>query len=160
MEDFRAGLSRALTDLGIPVEYVPFIDAGARQAKVNRSIRPQAQELVFGAMLGVVGFLVVAQLLSRHLLLEEGDRRRLWSLGFTRGQLLGVTMLRMLAMLGVASAVAVAVAVAASDRFPIGPARIAERHPGPAVNLAVVGGGVALLVALFLASTAFSVPRS
>lgn len=92
VEDFRAGLSRALTDLGIPVEYVPFIDAGARQAKVNRSIRPQAQALLmFGAMLGVVGFLVVAQLLSRHLLLEEGDRRRLWGLGFTRGQLLGVT---------------------------------------------------------------------
>lgn len=63
-------------------------------------------------------------------------------------------------MLGMASVVAFGVVLAASDRFPIGPARIAERHPGPAVNLAVVGGGVALLVALFLASTAFSVPRS
>lgn len=161
VQRFRAEIAGALQDMGIPVQYVPFIDAGARQAKVNRSIRPQAQALLlFGVMLAVVGFLVLGQLLSRHLLLEEADRRRLWAVGFTRGQLLLVALLRVSVVLAGASIVAVVVAVVASDRFPIGPARIAEPHPGTEANVAVLGAGIGVLLLLFLVGTGFSVARS
>ncbi len=158
---FRSSLGSALETFGVPLQYVPFIDAAARQAKVNRSIRPQAQALlIFGALLAVVGYLVLGQLLVRHLQLEEGERRRLWGLGFTRGQLLAGALLRVLVVMGAASVVAVAVAVLASGRFPIGPARVAEPHPGLTVNVAVVGLGVGVMVVAFLAAAAFSVHRS
>ena len=47
--------------------------------------------------------------------------------------------------------VAVAVAIAASPLMPIGPARLAEPHPGVEVNLAILGAGFAAIALLPLA---------
>lgn len=158
---FRTELSHLLEQTGIPVQYVPFIDAGARQAKVNRAIRPQAEALlIFGGMLGLVGLLILGRLLARHLLLDEDDRRQLWSLGFTRSQLLLVAMLRVLIMLAVAISLAMVGAILISGRFPIGPARTAERHPGIAVNVAVLALGTLVLSAVILIGAGVSVFRS
>jgi len=49
------------------------------------------------------------------------------------------------------AAVAVAVAVAASPLMPIGPARLAEPHPGVEVNLAILAAGFATVALLPLA---------
>ncbi|MEQ1874767.1 MAG: ABC transporter permease [Ilumatobacteraceae bacterium] len=156
---FRAEFGALLRELG--ANTVPFIDAGARQAKVNRSIAPQAQALlIFGAMLALVGLLVLGRLLSRHLLLGEGDRRQLWSLGFSRAQLLAVAVLRVLVMLVIAVSIAVVVAVLASRYFPIGPARVAERHPGIAINVAVISIGAVATIVLFIVGAIISVARS
>ena len=158
---FRAELGKLLASLGIPVHYVPFIDAGARQAKVNRAIAPQAQALlIFGAILALVGLLVLGRLLSRHLLLDESDRRQLWSLGFSRTQLLTVAVIRVLITLIAAAAIAVAFAVMVSSYFPIGPARLAERHPGIAVNVSVLAIGATAMIALFLVGAVVSIARS
>ncbi|MCE9622770.1 MAG: FtsX-like permease family protein [Actinomycetia bacterium] len=161
IDAFRSTLSAQLIELGVPVTSVPFIDAGARQAKVNRSIEPQAQALlIFGVILALVGFLVLGRLLSRHLLLDESDRRQLWSLGFSNAQLLVVAAIRVLAMLLLAAAIATAFAVFASNYFPIGPARLAERHTGIAVNVAVLAIGAFALIVLFLVGACVSVARS
>ena len=47
--------------------------------------------------------------------------------------------------------VAVAIAIAASPLMPIGPARLAEPHPGVEVNLAILGAGFAAIALLPLA---------
>ncbi len=159
--EFRRQLQGVLESTGIPVQIVPFVDAGARQAKVERSIRPQARALLlFGALLAVVGVIVVGQLLARHLVLDEGQRRFLWGLGYTRRQLLAVTALRLLVLLAGAAAVAVAVAVALSGQFPIGPAEFAEPDPGLAVDVPVLVLGASAIVAVFLAIGCVAVRRS
>ena len=159
--EFRRQLQGVLESTGIPVQIVPFVDAGARQAKVERSIRPQARALLlFGALLAAVGVLVVGQLLARHLVLDEGQRRFLWGLGYTRRQLLAVTALRLLVLLAGAAAVAVAVAVALSGQFPIGPAEFAEPDPGLAVDVPVLVLGASAIVAVFLAIGCVAVRRS
>lgn len=159
--EFRRQLQGVLESTGIPVQIVPFVDAGARQAKVERSIRPQARALLlFGALLAVVGVIVVGQLLARHLVLDEGQRRFLWGLGYTRRQLLAVTALRLLVLLAGAAAVAVAVAVALSGQFPIGPAEFAEPDPGLALDVPVLVLGAFAIVAVFLAIGCVAVRRS
>lgn len=159
--DFRREFEAELSALDIPVEIVPFIDAGARQAKVERSIRPQARALLlFGALLAVIGVLVIGQLLARHLVLDEDQRRFLWGLGYTRRQLVAVTTLRLLVLLGGAGVVVAVVAAALSGAFPIGPALVAEPDPGLALDGRVLVPGVVLMVAVFLGVGCAAVIRS
>lgn len=158
---FRSGLSNVLVGFGIPVQYVPFIDSGARQAKVNAAIEPQAQALrLFAVLLAVVGMLVLGRLFARHLLREVENRRHLWSLGFTRSQLLVVAASRIVVTLVAATIITLAVAIVSSQLFPIGPARLAERHPGVRVNYSVLALGIAVMSALVLIGGLLSVARS
>jgi hypothetical protein len=118
---------------------------------VEQALRPQVSALwVFAALAGIASLLAVAQVLSRQVQESASDHATLQALGMRRRDLVVLACLRG-ALLGVlAIGVAVAVAVAASPRFPIGPARWAEPDPGIDIDGVVIGAGV---VAMLVATT-------
>lgn len=121
-----------------------------RTSKVERAIRPQAGALGgFAAFAGLAGFLVLGQALARQLVLDATEMPVLRTLGFTRSQLVTLSMLRAIAVAVVSAVIAIAVAIAISPMAPIGAARRAEVNPGVEVNVAWLATGAAVLVALF-----------
>lgn len=124
-------------------------------ANVERGIHLQAVGLwLVAALAGIAGSLMLVQLLARQLSLSAAEHPVLRSLGMTTPQLWGVGML-CAAVVGVVGALTgVAVAVLLSPLTPIGVARIAEPHPGVAVDLPVLALGIigTLLVAPVLAA--------
>ena len=131
----------------------------------QRAIRPQALALaVFAALVALVGLAVTGQLLARQLALDAADFPVLRAIGQTRRGLAAEAFIR-LALVTVAGAViAVAAAVAASPLLPIGPARLAEPHPGFTADLPVLAAGFAAvalapLVALAPAAWRVAAPR-
>jgi len=98
---------------------------------VDRAVRPQVVALtLFGLVVGITGALVLAQALTRQLAVDGADADALASIGMTRRQRLAVSVARVLIVAAVGAVLAVAVAIALSGRFPIGPARVAEPSPG------------------------------
>jgi hypothetical protein len=82
------------------------------------------------------------------------------ALGMTRGQLVGVALIRA-AVIGAGGAmVALAIAILLSPLAPIGLARRAELHPGTAVDLAVLVPGALAVVALVAACAAVAAWRA
>jgi putative ABC transport system permease protein len=123
-----------------------------RTRKVERAIRPQAVALGgFAALAGLAGFLVLGQALTRQLSLDATEVPILRTLGFTRAQLAGLTVLRVTVVAVVAAAVAVVTAVALSPLTPIGAARRAEVHPGVEFHVAGLAVGSLLIIGLFVA---------
>jgi FtsX-like permease family len=114
--------------------------------------------LGFAALSALAGLLLVGQTLGRQVLLESVEYPTLRALGMTRGQLVGVALIRT-AMVGAGGAVlAVAVAVALSPLTPVGVARRAELRPGVLADwpvLAVGGPAIVGLVALGAALAAW-----
>lgn len=127
-------------------------DLTAYAAATQRAIRPQAVALgAFAALAGLILLAVASQLLSRQLVLDSRDFPVLRALGMTPGQLLALSLARIAVVTAVGGALAVVVAIAASPLTPIGPARLAEPQPGLAVNVAILGPGLALIVLVPLA---------
>jgi ABC-type antimicrobial peptide transport system permease subunit len=121
-------------------------------AATQRAIHPQAIALAaFAALAGLIALAIIGQLLARQLLLDAAEFPVLRALGMTRGQLAVLSLVRLAAVTVTGAVIAVAVAVAASPLMPIGPARLAEPHPGIEVNLAVLAAGFALIAVLPLA---------
>jgi putative ABC transport system permease protein len=121
-------------------------------AATERAIRPQAVALaVFAVLAGLIGLAVIGQLLARQLVLDSTEFPILRALGMTQASLAWLSLARLAAVTLAGSVIAVGVAVAASPLMPIGPARLAEPHPGVEVNLAVLGVGFAAIVVLPLA---------
>lgn len=121
---------------------------------LRRAIRLEAGALLaFAVLAAVAAVLLVGQTLGRQLALESIEYPTLRALGMTRGQLVGVALVRA-ALIGVSgAALAVAVAIGLSPLAPIGLARRAELHPGVAVDRAVLLPG-ALAVAGLVAAAA------
>jgi ABC-type antimicrobial peptide transport system permease subunit len=130
-------------------------------AATQRAIRPQAVALaVFAALVALIALAVIGQLLSRQLSLDSAEYPVLSALGMSRATLAALSLAR-LAVVTVAGAVlAVVIAIAASPLMPIGPARLAEPHPGVDVNLAVLGAGLALIAGLPLLLLAAAIWRN
>jgi ABC-type antimicrobial peptide transport system permease subunit len=127
-------------------------DLTAYAAATQRAIRPEAVALgAFAALAGLILLAVAGQLLSRQLVLDSRDFPVLRALGMTPGQLLALSLARIAVVTAVGGALAVVVAIAASPLTPIGPARLAEPQPGLAVNVAILGLGLALIVLVPLA---------
>jgi len=127
-------------------------DGAEQAAKVVHAIRPQAVALaLFAALTAVTALFALGQLLARRLFLASTDNHVLRALGLSRGQLfvIGLVEVAVTALLG--ALIAVVIAIAASPTMPIGPARIAEPHPGIAFDWPVLGLGFAALALLFLA---------
>jgi len=121
-------------------------------AGVQQATRTQAVSLwVLAGLVALAGIAIFGQALARQAFLESVEYPTLRSLGVSRSQLFALGMIRA-AVVGLAgAAVAVVVAVLLSPLTPTGVARIAEPHPGFAVDGAVVaigGIGAVLLVAL------------
>ena len=128
------------------------ISMSSQVTAAERAIRPQAVALaVFSALAGLIGLAVIGQLLARQLVLDATEFPILRALGMTRGSLAVLSLARLAVVTVAGAVIAVAVAIAASPLMPIGPARLAEPHPGLEVNLAILGVGFAVIVALPLA---------
>ena len=118
----------------------------------ERAIRPEAVALaVFAGLAGLIALAVIGQLLSRQLALDAAEFPVLRALGVRRGALVALSLARLAIVTVTGALVAVAIAVAASPLMPIGPARLAEPHPGVEVNLAILGAGFAAIALLPLA---------
>jgi ABC-type antimicrobial peptide transport system permease subunit len=118
----------------------------------ERAIRPEAVALaVFAGLAGLIALAVIGQLLSRQLALDAAEFPILRALGVNRAALVTLSLARLGIVTVTGAIVALAVAIAASPLMPIGPARLAEPHPGVEVNLAILGAGFAVIALLPLA---------
>jgi ABC-type antimicrobial peptide transport system permease subunit len=118
----------------------------------ERAIKPEAIALaVFAGLAGLIALAVIGQLLSRQLALDAAEFPILRALGVRRPALITLSLARLGIVTVTGAIVAVAVAVAASPLMPIGPARLAEPHPGVQVNIAILGAGFAAIALLPLA---------
>ena len=73
----------------------------------------------------------------------------------TRGQLMTAGLIEVAAAAAAGAALACGVAFAASPLMPIGPARLAEPHPGLNADVPVLTAGFAAIVILLLARVAW-----
>ncbi len=135
-------------------------DQTVQAATVERAIRPQAVALaLFALALALTALLVVGQVAVRLLIGAAGDNASLAALGMTRRQLLAAGLAEVAVPVAAGAVLAVVVAIAASPLTPIGPARLAEPHPGISVNVALLGIGFAAIVVLLLARVAVTAWR-
>jgi putative ABC transport system permease protein len=124
-------------------------DEGTQESTVERAITPQAVALaLFALALALTALLVVGQVAGRTLLTATQDNGTLAALGMTRRQLFAASMAEVAAATIAGAIGAVAIAIAASPLTPIGPARLAEPHPGVSVNAGVLAAGAAAIVIL------------
>ena len=131
-------------------------DETQQAAKVDHAIRPQAVALaLFAALTAITALLAIGQVLSRRIFLAAADNSTLGALGMTRRQLFAVALAEVGAVTAVGASLAVMLAIVASPTMPIGPARLAEPHPGMAFDWAVLGVGSVAMIVLFVAMMAF-----
>jgi putative ABC transport system permease protein len=119
----------------------------SQSVNTARSIAPQATALwLLAALFGVIGVLLVGQLLARMSFLEATGYGTLRALGMRRTQLMAVGLGRA-AAIGVAGGlIAVVLGIALSPLLPVGLAGVAEPHPGVDANIGVLAMGLAATV--------------
>ena len=131
-------------------------DEAAQATTVERAIRPQAVSLaLFALILAVAALLIIGQAAARLLRASSPDNATLTALGMTRGQLTAAGLAEVGLAAVVGAVTACAAAVAASPLMPIGPARLAEPHPGLSADIPVLAAGSAAIVALIVAGAAW-----
>ena len=128
------------------------VTTGTRRAIVLESVALGA----FALLAALAGLLLVGQTLGRQIIVEAAESPVLRALGMTRGQLVGVAVVRAVPLAVAGSALAVAGAVALSPATPLGVARRAELDPGVAVDLPVLAAGAVAVVAGVLACAALA----
>ena len=140
------------------------ISQATQVAATQQAIRPQAIALAaFAALAGLIALAVIGQLLSRQLALDSAEFPVLRAIGATRASLVALSLARLATVTLAGGVIAVAVAIAASPLMPVGPARLAEPHPGVEVNLAILAPGfaaIALLPLVLLAGAAWRAARA
>ncbi len=128
--------------------YLYVTDRSADAAQVQDGLRPLVVALAaFATVLGLATAFVVGQAIARHVRIGPEETLALVALGTTRRQRALVAMARAAVIAAGGAIGAVVVAVAVSDRFPIGPARLAEPDPGRQIDwLVLVLGAVGIVV--------------
>jgi ABC-type antimicrobial peptide transport system permease subunit len=162
-----ASLTRAATALAQQYKdtdsQILTISQADQVTATQQAIRPQAIALAaFAALAGLIALAVIGQLLSRQLALDSAEFPVLRAIGATRASLVTLSLARLALVTLAGGVIAVAVAIAASPLMPIGPARLAEPHPGVEINLAILGAGfaaIALLPLALLADAAWRAAR-
>ncbi|MDP9073943.1 MAG: hypothetical protein M3N98_07180 [Actinomycetota bacterium] len=120
-------------------------------AKVIRAIRPEAAALaVFALLVALTSLLIIGQILARQVFIASADHPTLRALGFRPAQLAAIGLAEIGVTVAVGASLAVVFATALSPLMPIGPARLAEPHPGVAVNWAILGLGALSIVVIFV----------
>ena len=115
-----------------------------QSVNTQRSIRPQAVALwLLAALSGVIGLLIVGQLLTRLSFLEATGYGTLRALGMSRGQLMTACLVRAAAIGAAGGIIAGVLGVALSPLLPVGLAGVAEPHPGIDVDVPVLAVGLA-----------------
>lgn len=158
---FRAGMNRLLRRHGQNPNDALVSDRTEPFAQVERAIQPQTLALgVFAGLAGVVFLLIVGQVLARQIYLDSGEHPTLRAIGMTRHQLFAAAMARVGVISVLGAVIAVVAAALASPLMPIGPARLAEPHPGFAINAAILGIGFVAIVGLFVGVAAIPAWRA
>jgi hypothetical protein len=123
------------------------VTAGTRRAIGLES----AALAAFALLAALAALLLVGQTLGRQVRAEAAESPILRALGMTRGQLVGVAVVRAAPVAAAGALLAVAGAVALSPAAPLGVARRAELDPGVAVDPPVLAVGGTLVAAAVLA---------
>jgi ABC-type lipoprotein release transport system permease subunit len=125
-------------------------DEHTQASQVEHAIRPQAAALaIFSLLAAVTALVVVGQVVSRQLQLAGADSAALQALGMSRRRVVAAALVEAGIVASLGAAIAVTGAALASPLMPIGPARIAELHPGAAVDPLIFGlGALAIIVVL------------
>jgi hypothetical protein len=132
----------------VPGEALAFQTLAATSTKVDRAVRPQVGALrVFAFVVAATALLVIGQALARQIHLDAVDHPTLHALGFSRVQLATVATLRAGIVALAGAGLAALIAVSVSPWSPIGPARLAEPHPGIAVDAVVLAFGALVIAA-------------
>ena len=119
----------------------------AQSVNTERSIRPQAVALwLLAGLFGVIGVLIVGQLLARLSFLEATGYGTLRALGMSRGQLITACLGRAAAIGAAGGVIAAVLGVAFSPLLPVGLAGVAEPHPGIDADVPVLAAGLAAAV--------------
>jgi hypothetical protein len=118
-----------------------------QSVNTQRSIRPQAVALwLLAALFGVIGLLIVGQLLARLSFLEAGEYGTLRALGMSRRQLMTGCLGRAVVIGAAGGLIGAVLGVALSPLLPVGLARVAEPHPGIDADVPVLAVGLAAAV--------------
>jgi hypothetical protein len=147
---------RALVEAADAPTTAETITSGTR-----RAIRLESIALAgFAVLTALAALLLVGQTLGRQIVLEAVESPTLRALGMTRGQLVGVAVVRAAPIAVAGAALAVAGAVALSPATPFGVARRAEPTPGVAVDLPVLAVGAAAVAIAVLGCAAAAAWRA
>ncbi len=131
-------------------------DEAQQAAKVEHAIRPQAVALaLFAALAAIVALFAVSQIVARQLTATSRDVPTLRTLGVTRQGIVLILEAQVAVAATIGAIIAVCIAVLASPVTPIGPAALAEPHPGIAVDALLLGVGFVALLALVVAMAAW-----
>ncbi|MDQ1481847.1 MAG: putative transport system permease protein, partial [Actinomycetota bacterium] len=131
-------------------------DEAEQEAQVNHAIRPQAVALgVFALLTALAALFAIGQLLARQVFLVSDENGALRALGMSRRQLVVSGLAQVGAAATTGALLAVGIAFAASPTMPIGPARIAEPHPGVSFDAPVLLVGFVAIVVLSLLCAAW-----
>ena len=126
---------------------VSIISLADAAAAAQRAMRPEAVALtIFAGLAALIALVVLVQLLSRQVSIEAAEYPILRALGASRGALAAASLLWVGVVTLAGGLLGTGIAIVASPLMPIGPARLAEPSPGIAVNLAVLGAGLAVTV--------------
>ena len=118
-----------------------------QSVNTQRSIHPQAVALwLLAVLFGVIGLLIVGQLLARLSFLEATGYGTLRALGMSRGQLMTACLGRAAAIGAAGGVIGVVLGVALSPLLPAGLAGVAEPHPGIDADVRVLAAGLAAAV--------------
>jgi FtsX-like permease family len=119
----------------------------AQSVNTQRSIHPQAVALwLLAALFGVIGLLIVGQLLARLSFLEATEYGTLRALGMSRAQLMTAGLGRAAAIGAAGGLIAGVLGVALSSLLPVGLAGVAEPHPGIDADVPVLAAVLAAAV--------------
>ena len=122
-----AAFSREATALArrYRVGNVQVVHLATEYGATQRAIRPEAAALaIFAGLAGLIALAIIAQLLSRQLILDSAEFPVLRTLGMGRSRLTVLSLARVAVVTTAGAVVAVGTAIAASPLMPIG-------RPGP-----------------------------
>jgi FtsX-like permease family len=112
------------------------------------------------ALFGVIGLLIVGQLLARLSFLEATEYATLRALGMSRAQLVTASIGRAVAISAVGGLMAAVLGVALSPLLPVGLARVAEPHPGIDADVPVLAAGLTAAILVTAACAALPAWRA
>ncbi len=145
----------------VPHETIVFQRATAVKAEVTNATDPEVMALeAFAALTALLGLVVVAQALSRRMQVDAVQNPTLAAMGATRSQRAAVSMAKAMVAVVAGAVIAVLVAVAASPLGPVGAVRVAEIHPGVAVDWSVLVLGLVAVVGVGAALAGFTAWRT
>jgi len=101
---------------------------------------------LLAALFGVIGLLIVGQLLARLSFLEAAEYGTLRALGIRRGQLMTGCLGRAAAIGAAGGVIGAVLGVTLSPLLPVGLAGVAEPHPGIDADVAVLAVGLAAAI--------------